>query len=358
MEQQQASDVIEHPFEFRGNGGEFFKIWIVNLLLTIATLGIYSAWAKVRTLRYFYGNTFLNNTAFEYLANPIAILKGRIIAVAVFLVYGFLSGVYPLGALIFLLIFFMLTPFIVVRSLRFHHRMSAFQNVRFDFAGKYGEAAKIYIGWTLLSIFTLGITYPILHQRFVKYIISNTRYGQEQFDNHSPLGKFYNIYIVLFVVGMALMTLAGGAIAVFVDFSALSAGGQSDPEAAKALMIPMLVAVYGAMFLFYLIMFAVMKSTITNLILNHTRMEEESFFESKLGFGAVLWIMLSNVVAVIATLGLAYPWAKVRLARYRADNTRFVAAKPIDSIVSAQESGKTSAIGEEMGEMFDMDISI
>ena len=25
------------PFEFRGNGGEYFKIWIVNVLLTLVT---------------------------------------------------------------------------------------------------------------------------------------------------------------------------------------------------------------------------------------------------------------------------------------------------------------------------------
>ena len=30
-------------FNFRGDGFEFFKIWIVNILLTILTLGIYSA---------------------------------------------------------------------------------------------------------------------------------------------------------------------------------------------------------------------------------------------------------------------------------------------------------------------------
>ncbi len=32
-------------FRFTGNGGEYFRIWIVNLMLTIVTLGIYSAWA-------------------------------------------------------------------------------------------------------------------------------------------------------------------------------------------------------------------------------------------------------------------------------------------------------------------------
>ncbi|MFB1034562.1 MAG: DUF898 family protein, partial [Sinobacterium sp.] len=36
------------PVKFLGKTGEFFSIWIVNLLLTIVTLGIYSAWATVR----------------------------------------------------------------------------------------------------------------------------------------------------------------------------------------------------------------------------------------------------------------------------------------------------------------------
>jgi len=77
----------EHPFEFTGDGWEYFKIWIVNLLLTILTLGIYSAWAKVRRLHYFYRNTLLAGASFEYHGTPIAILKGRLIAFALFLVY-------------------------------------------------------------------------------------------------------------------------------------------------------------------------------------------------------------------------------------------------------------------------------
>ena len=41
------------PFRFTGTAREYFGIWIVNILLTIVTLGIYSAWAKVRRMRYF-----------------------------------------------------------------------------------------------------------------------------------------------------------------------------------------------------------------------------------------------------------------------------------------------------------------
>jgi uncharacterized membrane protein YjgN (DUF898 family) len=74
------------PIEFAGSGWEFFKIWIVNQILSILTLGIYSAWAKVRTNRYFYGNTRLGGSGFEYHAKPITILKGRLIAVGLLLI--------------------------------------------------------------------------------------------------------------------------------------------------------------------------------------------------------------------------------------------------------------------------------
>ena len=72
------------PFRFHGRAGEYFRIWIVNIMLSIVTLGIYSAWAKVRNKRYFYSNTELDGSSFEYLADPVAILKGRLIAVGIF----------------------------------------------------------------------------------------------------------------------------------------------------------------------------------------------------------------------------------------------------------------------------------
>ena len=68
------------PLQFTGKAGEYFKIWIVNLCLSVLTLGIYSAWAKVRRKRYFYGSTLLAGSALadglrrEYTLNEIAII--------------------------------------------------------------------------------------------------------------------------------------------------------------------------------------------------------------------------------------------------------------------------------------------
>ena len=91
----------EHRFEFHGNGGEYFRIWIVNLLLTLVTLGIYGAWAKVRRLRYFYGSTELAGSAFEYHGEPRKILKGRLIAAGLLAIYSLANQFNPIvgGAL-------------------------------------------------------------------------------------------------------------------------------------------------------------------------------------------------------------------------------------------------------------------
>ena len=104
-------------FKFTGNGGEYFKIWIVNILLSVITLGIYSAWAKVRTERYFYGNTQLSGHNFEYHAKPLTILRGRIIAVALFITYIVGGHFFPIISIILALALFILSPWIIMLSL-------------------------------------------------------------------------------------------------------------------------------------------------------------------------------------------------------------------------------------------------
>ena len=119
--------------EFRGKGGEYFKIWIVNILLTIITLGIYSAWAKVRSARYFYSNTYLDGTNFRYLADPITILKSRLIAVTVLLILVLSSNYAPILYTVLIIALLFAIPYFIIRSLAFKLRMSAYKNIQFRF---------------------------------------------------------------------------------------------------------------------------------------------------------------------------------------------------------------------------------
>lgn len=133
------------PLEFTGKASEYFGIWITNILLSIVTVGIYSAWAKVRTKKYFAHHTLLADTGFDYHAKPLNILKGRIIAVVLYSIYGLVSQASPLLAVIFLGLVFLATPWIILQSMRFNLRNTSHRGLRFNFVGKLGEAVKIYI---------------------------------------------------------------------------------------------------------------------------------------------------------------------------------------------------------------------
>ena len=188
------------PVVFTGKGSEYFGIWIVNLLLSIVTFGIYSAWAKVRRNKYFYNNTLVDGVGFDYHANPIAILKGRIIAFVFFVIYSVLAGINPALGLLMALILFIALPWIVVRGMMFNARNTSYRGLRFDFNGKYGEAVKVFIGYSLLIVVTLGLAIPFVAQRTQKFVISGHKFGTSNFKMEALVKDFYKIYLVIFII--------------------------------------------------------------------------------------------------------------------------------------------------------------
>src|ERR1700704_5977764 len=138
-----------YPGEFTGSTGQYFRIWIVNLALTVVTLGIYSAWAKVRKRRYFYSHTRIDGEGFEYRANPIAILKGRLIAVALFAAFSVVGQFAPLYIWVLYLVLLVFGPWLVVRSLAFNAYNTAYRNVRLRFDGTYKTCLGLVLGYGL-----------------------------------------------------------------------------------------------------------------------------------------------------------------------------------------------------------------
>ena len=67
--------------------------------------------------------------------------------------------------------------------------------------------------------------------------------------------------------------------------------------------------------------------------------------------------LLSNLLAIAFSLGLATPWAAVRAMRYRASKTTAIASGPLDGFAQA-EAQQVSVAGEEVAELFDIDIAL
>ena len=65
--------------KFSGRTGEYFSIWLVNTALTLASIGLYMPWARVRTRRYFLGQIRLQEGGLDYQANPQAMFFGWVV---------------------------------------------------------------------------------------------------------------------------------------------------------------------------------------------------------------------------------------------------------------------------------------
>ncbi len=368
-----------HPVEFRGQAMEYFRIWIVNLVLSIITLGIYSAWATVRTRRYFYGNTIVDGSSFDYHATPQAILKGRVIAAVVLLAYYFGDVIHIAIIPIVFLLVAAVFPWLYRAALGFRRRMTSYRNVRFNFTGTTGQS---YLSWSpaylLVSFYLLIILLPptdpvaflgaffmlliailvaIPMVQFLtnRYAITNSYFGQQQMTATFVAGDFAKIFLqtigVNIMAGLGVSIVLGLIIGLLGGLEAFS-GTIEDGSSFRFLMF------VGGIYLLYGIAFTAGQAfwivARRNLIASHTR-AGNLLIHSRMDFWDYWPLIIGNLLAILLTLGLAYPWARIRLAKYHAETLQLEG--DIEGFVAVQAEAP-GAYGQEMAEMLDLDIGL
>ncbi|MFZ5509675.1 MAG: YjgN family protein [Pseudomonadota bacterium] len=349
----QAVEQPTLPLVFTGKGGEYFGIWIVNLVLTLLTLGIYSAWAKVRRLQYFYRNTSLAGASFDYHGRPLAILKGRIIALVLLLAYNFAGQFHPvLGLAVFLFLACVL-PWLLLRSLRFRLHNSSYRGLRFSFRGGLGESYVVFLLLPLVTFFSLYVLGPVWHQLLKRYQHNNAWYGATRFHFDAPIRAFYRIWLAaagLFLAGVAL----AGAAAVLI-MPGLARSLPQGPES-RMFLAWLVLAFLVLMLLMAVFIAPYVSARLQNLVWNNTTLGPHRFV-SRVSARRLWFITVTNLLAIALTLGLYRPFAAVRLLKYRAESVALVAAGDLDGFVAGagQEVG---AAGEETADLFDIDIAL
>jgi len=172
-----AQTPASHPPEqlrFTGSGAEYFGIWIVNLLLTIVTLGIYSAWAKVRRLQYFYRNTEIAGSSFDFHGSPVRILIGRVIALVMLFAYNYSVRLHSAVTLVVLVVLAVVMPWLLRNSFRFRLYNTSWRGTRFHFRGAVARAYRVFLLNGFLTLITLYVLAPFTHQRLKAYQHDNT----------------------------------------------------------------------------------------------------------------------------------------------------------------------------------------
>lgn len=355
------------PFSFSGSGGEYFRIWIVNLLLTVATLGIYSAWAKTRRLQYFYRNTRLDGAGFDFHGNPFAILRGRIVGLVLLAAWHYGFGFSLHAGLVTIGLLAIALPFMIRSALRFRLANTTYRGLPFGFDGGIGKAYAVYLlpmtvlllpgalaallpGNPLVGlVFLLYFAWPWMDGAMRRYQQRHLMYGDQRAAfplSVSAVAKPY-LWAALGMVGWAVAMIVVGGVIVYVARSSKLAGVWSA------------ISIGGAVFLFYLGMLLLglmVVVRIGNLVWSATMFPGVGFACTMKvrGYGR---LQVVNVILTVITLGLFRPFAAVRTWRYRVAHLRVDAPGGFGHAVLGTGARRPGAAGDGVADFLDIDLS-
>jgi uncharacterized membrane protein YjgN (DUF898 family) len=384
----------ELPLRFVGSGSEYFRIWIVNLLLTLVTLGLYYPFAKVRRLRYFHGATEVGGHAMSFHANPWTMFRGYVLVAVLLITYTVAGQFSPMAGAIAFGMLALLWPALWHSSQRFRLANTGWRGLRFQYTGTRAQAyavmgvpiaatlvfvvlAALFVpdappqeqaaaaqpsGWLallpLLLMLGLGplFLWLLKRQQHRHYAL-----GAQHTQFNVGAGAFYGLSFKTLGV-TALLVLALGAVAVGLVFLVGTVAGaifgKGDAESAGGTSM-VLTALVGLVF--YLLLFAVAGGYYTarlqNLVWNGTHTSHLRW-SSQLGAGELVGLWFINALLTLLTLGLYFPFAQVNSARLRLEAVKVSSTMDIEQLVAEGAPTDESAAGDAAGDLFGFDVGL
>jgi uncharacterized membrane protein YjgN (DUF898 family) len=296
-------------FRFHGRGGTLLGITIVNVCLTLLTLGIYSFWAKVRVRKYLLSQSEVEHDRFAYHGTGQELFVGALKAGLVFgLPMGLLqaaarltrdpvvAAVAAIAAPVIVLIFL---PVAVVGARRYRLSRTSWRAIRFSFDGTVKDAIKIFVTGTLLTPLTLGLYYPIFHARAHGFMVAHSRFGQRAFGFDGTPRETFRPFLI-----------------------------------AALLFLPTL----GLSWIWHL-------AWRRRYYWSHTTFDGARFRSTVAG-GQLFALYLVNVLLMLFTLGLAWSWVQVRNARLALSTLTLEGVVDLSAILQAAPAA--SATGDAL----------
>ena len=358
-----------YKMQFTGSGSEYFRIWIVNLLLTLLTIGVYSAWAKVRKTRYFWQNTRLDGAVFDYHGPPLAILRGRVIALILLIAYTWGADISLTAGYIVAGVLLLVGPWLFMKEQQFKFRNTSYRGLRFGFSGTAGIAYRrlfplllIWFAPTLLtlafgfetSIVIIGglgtlLMWPWMHHALKAYQHSFTSYGDRQFSFEPACVEFYSIY----AKGLAFLipaSLVGGVLLSVFGLS--SSKGDEGPSSIYFTLggVAFALIVYTAVWPY-------LAARLQQVVWDQTKMPGARF-TTNIEALPLFRLVVKNIALTLLTCGLYWPFAAIALARYRIECFSVLAELPLSQIACQVQAPPVGAAGEGAADLFGLDVGL
>jgi uncharacterized membrane protein YjgN (DUF898 family) len=386
-----SAKIESSPVEFTGTGGEYFRIWIVNLLLIMVTFGIYYPWAKVRKLKYFYNNTHIDGHALDFHGEPKKMLRGSMIVGVFFLIYSYATDFSPIAGLVAIVAFMAVAPPLFRASMRFRLANTSWRGMRFRFVAKdlkeaYSiivpalalfllpsvilafmddgaeegskQAAALPVPGESLALYglVLLVAIPYFFWRLKRYQHNHYAWGPLKSEYRSEVGATYKVF------GMTLLMV----VLIAAVFGAMVYGLMPSPSSGSprsfSRNIGALFALIFPLFLIFIIVINILPrayftANMQNLIWSRTG-NQHFRFKSELATGKFIGLQFKNYLLIAITFGLYWPFASVATARMQLEAVSLKTRVALDELTSAAKARENDAAGDMAADIFGFDVGM
>lgn len=394
MQEPSASagrEIKAYPLEFTGSGGEYFRVWFTNLLLTILTLGLYTPLARRRTAQYFYGHTLVAGSPLEFTAQARRMLFGFILFVALYVAFRIAAdtgqtnavGMMMLGGAI-------LAPYFWGSAMRFRFNATRWRGVRLQFTASWGEVYRASLPAFLLALVAFGAitqigvlaaapkeaSHPVgmmvgvgvaalviallcaikLEYNYKSLMVARGRIGGQPGRWKPQYGDFVRIWLATLGVFLAAAVLVVGAIALALGGSfAVLKGLHKGGLFAILMVIATMVAVFFLMFLVSAPARAYREARMFRLVWSNIGVSQMARFKCNLKPWRYVRLRVKNVLLTLLTLGFYRPFARLSEYRMKSQSVTLHVKGGLDQLVG-QLAREEQAVGDAIADAIGLEL--
>ena len=297
-------------FSFTGEGGRYFGIWAVNIILTIVTLGIYYPWAKAALRKFMWNETVVDGDRFVFHGTGKEMFRGFVIAYGIMLGMIGMMFVFPMGIILFYIGLIFLAPFAIFSGWRYRMSRTSYRGIYFSFNGKLSDFMKLYFKNLGLTLITFGIYGSWMKTNLMKYMFGHTKLGDMKFSFKGDGATLFGINLL----GILLFYITLG--------------------------------IYSFWFIANRFNF-----TFQNLEIEHEGLADT--MKSNLTGQKVAGVMLVNALLLIFTAGIAFPWVYMRLMKLYTSNLALPEHVNLDNLVQDADNYR-DATGDDLLDALDI----
>ncbi len=372
-----SQPIDEHPLEFTGSGGEYFRVWIVNVLLSIVTLGFYTPWARRRTAQYFYSHTLVTDSPLEFTAPQGKMVKGFVLLVLITLAYNIAAKTGQDTAVgLFLLAGAALAPFIWASAMRFRLGATRWRGLRLQFSASWKE---VYIAsWPVfaLALVWFGVFFGL---QMLSPELSDVLQAAEEEARKPRMPPFTAAMGGLLVLGLVLTVLCfirleynyksllvlraqlgaehGRWKPVYMDFVKIWLATVA-VFIVCVVLVSVLISVLGIFVLFLASApaRAYREARMFQLMWNNIGVGQVARFKCDLPSAGYVWLRIKNMLLTLFTLGLYRPFARVSEYRMKVESVTVFVKGGVEQVAGRMVRQQQGGLGDALADAAGLDL--